>query len=353
MRILHLVASEKWTGAAAVVFDQTAALVAAGVEAQFGFIGESPLARRLHPLGWARPLLSRPRGPLDYPREIRRLSETLRRERFEILHSHLSHDHAIAAAAVRGTGTKLARTLHHLRHVRRGPFSRALFARTEGFAFANRAIALRFGGPGPIFPLVVDPARFSPGERSARLRAQLGIPPGSFVVGTVGKMAADRGHAEALEAAAALPSPVSLLHVGKGEHLPRLELRARELGISERNFWAGYQEEILPELYREMDVFLFTASGSDQGQRAILEAMASGLPVVALDLPGVRDLVTEGDQGFVAKSVEGLASGVRRLLEDPELRVRFGRRARSRAKELTAEAFAPRALQFYEGILGK
>ena len=51
MRLLQLVAGEKWTGAAAVVYDQTAALVAAGVEAQFGFVRDSPLSRRLLPLG--------------------------------------------------------------------------------------------------------------------------------------------------------------------------------------------------------------------------------------------------------------------------------------------------------------
>ena len=196
----------------------------------------------------------------------------------------------------------------------------------------------------------MDTARFSLGERPAVLRERLGIAPESFVVGTVGKIAPGRGHAKAMEAVAALPSRVALLHVGKGEHQPALEARAAALGILDRNVWAGYQEESLPELYRAMDVFLFAASGSDQGQRAILEAMASGLPVVALDMPGVRDLVTEGDQGFVARSLEGLATGLRRLFEDRELRVRFGRRARTRAKEFTAATFAAKARDFYEGL---
>jgi glycosyltransferase involved in cell wall biosynthesis len=352
VRILQLVASEKWTGAAAVVFDQTAALVAAGFEAQFAFVEESPLARRLDPLGWARPLLSKPRGLLDYARDVRRIAETIRRERFDVVHAHLSHDHWLAAAAARGTTASLARTFHHLNHVRRDPLSRGLFARTNGFAHANRAIALRFRAGGPILPPVVDPTRFSPGEGSDAARLMAGIAKDKFVVGTVGKIAAGRGHAEALEAVANLPPAVALLHVGKGPHQPALESRARALGISDRNFWAGYQEELLPELYRAMDVFLFTASGSDQGQRAILEAMASGLPVVALDLPGVRDLVTEGDHGFVARDVEGLVNGIRRLLEDRELRVRFGRRARTRAKDFTAETFAAMARPFYEGLLG-
>jgi len=78
--------------------------------------------------------------------------------------------------------------------------------------------------------------------------------------------------------------------------------------------------------------------------------MACGLPVVALDLPGERDLVTEGEQGFVARGVEGLASALRRLAEDPELRVRFGRRARLRALEFSPEKFVERAREFYERL---
>jgi len=350
MRILQLVASEKWTGAAAVVLDQTAALVAAGIEAQFAFTEEGPLARRLYPLGWARPLLARPRGLLDYPRDMATLRATIGRERFNILHAHLSHDHYLAAAAAIGTGARLTRTFHHLNHVRRDPLSRALYRSTSGFAFANRAIARRFGKPGLILPPVVDPSRFSPGERPLGLLSQLGIPRELFLAGTVGKLAPGRGHEEALEALALVPSSVALLHIGKGEHQPALQARAAALSLSDRNFWAGYQEESLNELYRSMHVFLFSASGSDQGQRAILEAMACGLPVVALDLPGVRDLVTEGEQGFVARSVEGLASALCRLAEDPELRVRFGRRARLRALEFSPEKFVERARKFYERL---
>ena len=112
MRILQLVAGEKWTGIAAVVFDQTAALVAGGFEAQYGFVGESPLRERLLPLGWARPLLARPGSPLDYAREVRRLKDTIRREKFDIVHAHATHDHYVAAFAVRGTPVRLARTIH-------------------------------------------------------------------------------------------------------------------------------------------------------------------------------------------------------------------------------------------------
>jgi glycosyltransferase involved in cell wall biosynthesis len=356
VRILHLVAGEKWTGAAAVTFDQTAALVAAGVEAQFGFVGGSPLSARLLPLGWARPLLSSGRDPLRYFRDVRTLSATLGREGFDVVHCHASHDHYVAAAARRGMGAErplLARTIHNLDQARPDPFSRALFRNTDAFAFANSAIARRFGARAPVHSPVVDADRFRPGGKPLDRLRILGVSDRSFVVGTVGKLAPGRGHREAIEMASTLPSDVVLLHVGKGEMRPRLEARAAALGTAGRNFWAGYAEDDLPELYRAMDVFLFPASGSEQGQRAILEAMSTGLPVVTLDLPGVSDLVRHESEAIIAPRPADLASAIERLRRDPKLRAQMGERSRARALEFGPESFAGPAKEFYARLLAR
>ena len=350
MRILHVVASEKWTGAAAVVWDWTQALAAAGVEAQFAFVGGSHLARRLGPLGAARPLFSRAHGFGSLLADRRRFRDTLLQEPFDVVHAHLSHDHYLALAAVRGTGARLVRTIHHLDHARRDPFSRFLFRRTSAFSFANREIAHRSRQTGPVHSPTVDAARFAPGARPLELLGRLGAPGGAWVVGTVGKMARGRGHEESIEAAARVDGAV-LLHVGKGEHQPALLEHAVRLGSAARNIWAGYQEESLPDLYRGMDVFLFTASGSQQGQRAILEAMASGLPVVALPVPGVLDLLTDGVEGIVANDVAGLSTALQRLRADETLRRRMGAAARRRAFDFAAEKCAAQAIAFYESVL--
>jgi glycosyltransferase involved in cell wall biosynthesis len=350
VRILHVVASEKWTGAAAVVWDWTQALAGAGVEAQFAFVGGSHLARRLGPLGAARPLFSRTHGFGGVLADRRRLRDTLLREPFDVVHAHLSHDHYLALAAVRGTGSLLVRTIHHLDHARRDPFSRFLFRRTSAFSYANRAIARRSPLAGPVHSPAVDSVRFAPGERPLDLLGRLGAPGGAWVAGTVGKMARGRGHEESIEAAARVDGTV-LLHVGKGEHQPALLEHAARLGSAGRNIWAGYQEEALPDLYRGMDVFLFTASGSQQGQRAILEAMASGLPVVALPVPGVLDLLRDGVEGIVANDVAGLSAALQRLRSDEALRRRLGEAARRRALDFAAEKFAAQAIAFYEKVL--
>lgn len=356
MRVLALVDGEKWTGAAAVACDQVAALVACGFEAQFGFVADSPLSRRLLPIGWARPLLRRAREPVGYLSEVRFLRETVRREKFDVVHVHRSYDHSLAAIALRGTGARLARTLHHVRYARRDPFSRALFRRTDGVAYANREIAERFGRAGPVLSPVVDAARFrpAPDPRELReLRHRLGLPFDRFLVGTVGKMSRGRGHEEALLALGRLPERVALVHVGHGEHQPELKRRAETLGVGGRNFWLGYQEEILPDLYRSWDAFLLPASGSDQGQRAILEALASGIPVIALDVPGVRDLMEDGVEGAVVARPEDFPAAVERLIGCDEQHRRLGRAAREKALAFTAEKFAPKAIAFYESLVSR
>ena len=350
MRILHVVAGEKWTGVAAVVYDWTRALVDAGVEAQFAFVGESPLARRILPSGWARPLLTRPHSLAGALRDLPVLRATIERERFDVVHAHLSHDHYLAGLAAPRGSVRLVRTLHHLRHAKPDFFLRGLFRRTRAFAFANRDIAAAFGAAGPVHPPAVDAAVFSPGEKPEGLRGGVRLPPGSFVLGTVGKMARGRGHEEAIDAAAPLGGNAFLLHVGKGEHRPALEARAERAGTAARNLWAGYQDEGLPFFYRAMDVFLFTASGSQQGQRAILEAMASGLPIAALDATGVRDLVTDGVEGFVTRDVSGLTEALRRLRDDTPLRRRMAEAARRRALDFSGGRLALALRRFYEAI---
>jgi glycosyltransferase involved in cell wall biosynthesis len=350
VRILQLVAGEKWTGPAAVVFDQTAALVAAGVEAQFACVEQSLLAERLLPLGWARPLITHPRTPGNLLRDAHRLRETILREKFDILHAHTTHDHALAVLAARGTAARLARTIHHRRHTSRGPVPHALLRRTLGLAFANQEIARRVNVPGTVLPPVVDTERFRPGPGRAETLRRFGISDGSVLAGTVGKMAAGRGHVEAIAAAAGVV-PVALVHVGHGERMEDLKARAASLGSESRNFWTGYQEDALPDLYRSWDIFLFTASGSDQGHRAILEAMASGLPVVALDIPGVRDLMTDGEEGFIASDAAALSRALSILAESEDMRRAMGAKARERALEFTPERFAEKARRFYEEVL--
>jgi glycosyltransferase involved in cell wall biosynthesis len=358
VRILHLVAGMKWTGPAAVAIDQVRALREAGVEAEVAYTGGGGLEERLASCGWARPLFARPGRIPGGLADPARLSRTLRRERFEIVHCHLTHDHLAAWLAGPARRLPLVRTFHHERQLRRDPMTLRLLRRASGAAFSNTSIAEKFtrlfgrGMPGAVLPPVADLEAFRPGPKDPALVARFGLPPEAFLVGTIGKMAPGRGHDAALRILSRTAHPeIALLQIGKGESQESLRQLAARLGVGERNFETGYQEELLPDIYRLMDAFLFTASGSDQGHRAILEAMGSGVPVVALPVPGVADYRLEAGPGFRAPTEEAAASCLDFLFEHATERAAMGRAARERALAFNGARFAERAVEFYGSVL--
>jgi glycosyltransferase involved in cell wall biosynthesis len=199
---------------------------------------------------------------------------------------------------------------------------------------------------------VAEVERYRPGPADPAVRSALGIPADAFVVGTIGKMAPGRGHDAAIRILAGTGDPrVTLLHVGKGESREKLWQLAADLGVGARNFGSGYREDDLPQLYRAMDAFLFTASGADQGHRAVLEAMASGLPVVVLDLPGVADFEIVKGPGFVAKSEADASAALDFLATHAGPRSGMSEAARKRAERFSGAEFSKAAAAFYGTVL--
>ena len=357
MRVLHLTAGTKWTGPAAVAVGQVEAMRAAGIEAEIAVTRGSPLASRLAGVGWVRPLLAPGRRPRDFFDDVSALDAAVAREPFDAVHSHSSHDHLVAAAALGRGRPPLVRSFHH-----ESGFRPLLSSwgrrRASGFAFSNGALQSAFrerfrpAAPCARFPPVAETGRFAPGPRDPAVRAALGIAEDAFVAGTIGKMAPGRGHDAASRILAGTRDPrVALLHVGKGESKEKLWALAAALGVGARNFGAGYREDDLPAIYRAMDAFLFTASGADQGHRAVLEAMASGLPVVVLDLPGVADFEIVKGPGFVAKSEEEASGALDFLATHSGPRAAMSAAARRRAERFSGAEFSRSALDFYGAVL--
>lgn len=356
VRILHLVAGSKWTGTAAVAVDQVRALRAGSIEAEIAIVRNTPLHQRLAAHGWVRPLLEPVRGPLQFLKEVARLRQTLAREPFEILHCHTSHDHILAATAA-PRGVLFVRSFHNARNARRDLLSPLLEARCRGVAFANSAIGEIFRSfrpgkvPEQILPPVVETPLFCPGPKPAQLMKQFAIPKDAFVVGTIGKMAPGRGHEAAVRILSrAAERRIVLLQIGKGELRDEIWKLAANLGVGSRNLGTGYQEEILPDCYRAMDAFLFPAAGSEQGHRAVLEALASGLPVISLDIAGIQDLLTL-ESGIICKTEEEAARALDALARDPSRRNRMSQGAREQALKFSPEIFAGTARDFYAHVI--
>jgi glycosyltransferase involved in cell wall biosynthesis len=140
--------------------------------------------------------------------------------------------------------------------------------------------------------------------------------------------------------------------VGSGPEKHSLLQLANRLGISSRVEFAGATSNV-KDAYLTFDVFVLS-SHNEGFANAIVEAMASGLPVIATDVGGAREAIEEGRTGYVVPThnPEALVEHVARLLTDPDLRSKMGRAGRERAVHLfSLEALVRRYDSFYSGLI--
>jgi len=197
----------------------------------------------------------------------------------------------------------------------------------------------------------VDIARFRPSRRSAWWRERL-APAGELLVGYVGRLAPEK-QVERLSALVGLPG-IRLVVVGDGPS----EARLRELlpGAAFLGFRGGDE---LAEIYASLDVFVHTGP-SETFCQAVQEALASGVPVVAPDAGGPRDLVAPGRTGFLVppgedpsdpESAAALRAAVLRLWDD-EFRARCGVEARRSVLRRDWATVCDELLAHYTEVVG-
>ena len=122
---------------------------------------------------------------------------------------------------------------------------------------------------------------------------------------------------------------------GDGPQMQALQSLAQELGIDDRVFFLGWQSrEQIIESYKQSNVFLFP-SRHEGMPNAILEAMASGLPVIATCIAGNEELVVEGETGYLVppEDIESLQGALKKLLSNSALRQQMGIASRYRVEE--------------------
>jgi colanic acid/amylovoran biosynthesis glycosyltransferase len=175
----------------------------------------------------------------------------------------------------------------------------------------------------------VDPSAFVPVERDGR--------PDSCEVLCVGRLVADKGQHLLIDAADRLCREGVDIHVtlaGDGPDRARLEDRAAALGLGTRMTFAGaVSQDQLRELYARADVFCLP-SFAEGLPVVLMEAMASGLPVVTTGIMGIPELVEHEVSGELLPpgSVDALAAALRRLADDPHRRNRYGRAGRAKVE---------------------
>jgi glycosyltransferase involved in cell wall biosynthesis len=188
-------------------------------------------------------------------------------------------------------------------------------------------------------PNGVDAERFSPGPDESGFRRRLGIPADAIVAAFVATL--DRAHHfkrldVAIDALAELGDErVHIVVAGGGELAGEFRNRADERGIGERvHFLGAVPHPELPDVLRAADLFLLTTEPPESFGIVLIEAMATGLPVIATDFPGVRAVVAE-KTGLLAPQGDagGVASRLREIVElGPAGREAMGAAGRERAE---------------------
>jgi len=299
----------------------------------------------------------------------------IRRERFTVVHTHCSKAGLIGRVAARLAGTPVVIHTFHILAAHDGlsPLRRriylALERRVRRFAhhyvavaprLARQAVEQRVAPPGrvTVVPSAVDLSSI-PTADDVGVRAALGIAEHAQVVGTVGRIVAQKAPLDFVRMCALVhrqhPDAVfvmvgdTALESGGLEEQTRRE--ADRLGVP--ILFTGFREDA-PRVAATFDVYVVPSRHEGLG-RALTEAMASGRPVVATAVNGVPDLVEPGVTGLLVEPghVDGLAQGTLWMLQHPDDARLMGKQARERVRSHFSPEEMCEALDIlYSGLLG-
>ena len=191
-------------------------------------------------------------------------------------------------------------------------------------------------------------------ERALRVRRELGIPADAPLVGTIGRLSAQKGHRYLVQAAAQLIARVPgarFVIAGDGDLAEELRSQAAALGLGGLLVFAGHRSDV-PDLLGALDVFCIS-SLYEGTPLALFEAMASGKRIVSTAVDGCREGIEDGVNGLLVPPWEpgALASAVERLLGSPDLREGLGRRALECSRRYDVQACVQQMQALYDDVL--
>jgi glycosyltransferase involved in cell wall biosynthesis len=324
-----------------------------------GMCADGPLVEPVREAGFRveTPPLARSFNPLQAVAAIFRLYKLLRRERFDLVHVHTPAAAFVGRIAARLAGVpRIVYTAHgfyfheNMAWPKRwlivvmewlaGRFTHTLFTQSD----EDAAVAKRLGlcRTGDILPIGngSDPARFHPcTDQAARqeMRAELGVEGDKPVIVMIGRLVAEKGYPELIEAMRALDAHLWIVgerlvsdHAQPIDHA--LKMIENDPWLSRKIKLLGYRSDV-PDLLRAGDIFVLP-SHREGMPRSIIEAMLTGLPVVATNIRGSRELVVDGETGVIIPvgDVGEISNALQTLIADRETMSRMGTAGLERAR---------------------
>lgn len=371
MKIAHLVDSLKTGGAQKllVTFSRQAQAWDKGFPISVSVIslradGDSPMAGELVQAGAQ--IAALPGKGLFDPTRFLRLIQLLRRERFDILQSHLSYSNILAGISRRLVSVPVICTLHnaawdprHTRAFRQWLEYWILRTQAQRVVAVGEAVAAAHQDriPPQRLKMIANatslPVRLSVEEREG-IRKELTCGSGGPLLISVGRLSPQKGYSDLLQAFAQVSArypEARLVIAGDGSLREALSAQISQLGIQERACLLGNRQDV-PSLLAASDLYV-SGSHFEGLPVAALEAMSAGLPVVATqvgDLPGV---VVPGTGLLVPpQQPSQLAQAISSLLEDTNRRTEYSQAARRHAEaNFSASNWFDKYMSLYQEVI--
>lgn len=347
MKIMQVIPYFCFGGAEIMCENLTYALKSAGQEVFVVslYAERTPIARRMEEAGIRIVYLDKKLG-LDLSM-VPKLAEMIRRERPDVVHTHLDViKYATMAARLAGV-KKCVHTVHSLAdREAEGRVQKII----NGFYFrrgwsvpvaltpeVQSSVAEFYGLPPARVPVIYN------GIDLSRCVPKTSYETGETVtILHVGRFDVPKNHAGLLEAFRLLREThpeCRLWLVGDGDLRPDMEALAREKGIGDFVEFCGMQSNVYPYLY---DADIFTLPSVYEGNpMTVIEAMGTGLPIVASRVGGIPDMISDGESGLLVEpEPQSICDGLSRLVEDGALRQRLGETARRNSQRFSAEHMA-------------
>lgn len=336
MRILQICSARLIGGGERYLADLSNSLAARGHEVFVALAPGAPLKDELFAVPQENVLFSRMRNALDIFSAFE-LADYVRRNRIEIIHAHLARDYPLAAFAARFAKKPFVLTRHVL-----FPLSKAqkFFLKNVGGIIApSNAIAESLVKQN-LFPpdkieiirYGIDVEHFSPAEKRSDEH---------FIVGTIGHLAPIKGHdvfVRAAEIASKKRENIRFVIVGEdkspsGKNRRELEDLIDRLDLKSKIELVGWTDDVRPFL-QKFDLFVSAARAEAFGL-VIVEAMLSGLPVIATGSEGASEIIEDGGNGVLVpnEDAETLAKAILELFDDEDKRERLIQNGQRHARE--------------------
>jgi len=361
--ILHLNTERGWRGGEVQTLLLAMGLRDRGHRCHLAVPPASPLERAATREGI--PVLPlKARGELDLL-GVLQLAGHLRSLRPDLVHYHTSHAVTLGTLASFIAGRRATVASRRVSFpLARNPLARVkytwrvdrILAVSEGIRETLEAAGVPRGRTAVIHS-AVDLRRFSPPSDRSAVRRELGCAPGEFLVGAVGHLAAHKGHAFLVEAAARLATAdpkFRFLLVGSGEEEVALRRRIEDAGLRERFHLTGFRDDvaaILPAL----DLLVFPSLSGEGSPAVLKEAMACGVALVASDISGVREVIRAGVEGVLVPpgDAPSLADAIQLFAGNAAMRLEFVARGLQRARAFGPERMVDSTELVYRELLAE